>query len=344
VSAVAAPLPVVLVKGEDPALLGEAVRDAVTDALAGDDRSLATEELAGDDLSVGAIVDAATTPPFLTARRVIVVRDIGRWGSDALEPLIDYLGDPLESTSLVLVAGGGQTSARLLAAVKKVGGVVDASAPRPGKARTTWMTDRLKAAPVRFDAAAGARLLDHLGEDLGRLSSIVEMLVSAFGEGARIGVPELEPFLGGAGGVAPWDLTDAIDRGDTAASLTALERLLGGGERHPLVVLASLHRHYAGMLRLDGSGIRGEQEAAAALGMAPFPARKVLTQAGRLGAGGIARAIELIARADLDLRGLREWPDGLVLEVLVARLSKLVSGGGRPAPRGRAVSEATGRR
>jgi DNA polymerase-3 subunit delta len=89
--------------------------------------------------------------------------------------------------------------------------------------------------------------------------------------------------------------------------------------------MATLHRHYAAMLRLDGSGIRDENEAAAVLGMAPFPARKALTQARRLGTKGISRAIELLARADLDLKGLREWPDYLVLEVLVARLSRLAT-------------------
>ena len=325
-------IPVVLVKGEDPVLLADAVSDAVDDALEGADRAFAAEELSGDDLTVGAIVDAATTPPLLTDRRVVVVRDVGRWSADALEPLIDYLADPLDTTSLVLVAGGGQTSARLLNAIKKVGRVIDAAAPRAGKARSGWVADRLKASPLRFDAAAGALLVDHLGEDLGRLASIIEALVSAYGEGAHVGVDEVEPFLGGAGGVAPWDLTDAIDRGDTAASLVALERLLGN-DRHPLVVMASLHRHYAAMLRLDGSGIRDEQTAAGVLGMAPFPARKAMTQAAKLGTAGVARAIDLLARADLDLRGLKEWPDGLVLEVLVARLSRLATTSGRTPAR-----------
>jgi DNA polymerase III subunit delta len=31
----------------------------------------------------------------------------------------------------------------------------------------------------------------------------------------------------------------------------------------------------------------------------------------------------LLAQADLDLRGAKEWPDELVMEVLVARLSRL---------------------
>ena len=87
------------------------------------------------------------------------------------------------------------------------------------------------------------------------------------------------------------------------------------------------------MLRLDGSGISGEADAAAAVGMAPFPAKKALSQARRLGSAPIARAITLLADADLDLRGIKEWPDELVLEVLVARLSRLAPS--RRSARGR---------
>jgi DNA polymerase-3 subunit delta len=314
---------VMLVKGDDPSLLADATSDAIDRALDGSDRSLALEEFGGDDLQVASIVDAARTPPFLTERRVLVVRDVGRWTSDALAPLIDYLAAPEPTTSVVLVAGGGQTSPRLLNAVKKAGEVVDAGTPT-GRARAAWVSARLEAAPLHFDAATKQRVADHLGEDLGRLPALLDTLVGAYGEGARLDVGDVEPFLGDAGGVAPWDLTDAIDRGDTAAALAALKRLTGGGDRHPLVVLASLHRHYAAMLRLDGSGIRGEQDAAAALGLAPFPAKKALQQANRLGSSAIGRAITLLADADLDLRGLKEWPDDLVLEILVARLSRLV--------------------
>ena len=108
--AASGPVAVVLVKGEDPSLVSDAVRGTVDAALAGEDRSFALEELGGEDLPVGAIVDAALTAPFLTAVRVLVVRDVGRWSSEELAPLIDYLAAPLDTTSLVLVAGGGTTS------------------------------------------------------------------------------------------------------------------------------------------------------------------------------------------------------------------------------------------
>jgi len=317
------PPAVVLIKGDDLSLVSDATREAVDAALAGEDRGLAVEDLGGEELTVGAIVDSAMTPPFLSARRVLVVRDIGRFSSDDLAPLVAYLDAPSPTTSLVLVAGGGQTSIKLLNAVKRAGEVIDAGTPRAGRARTGWVVDRLKSSALKFDAAAGNLLSQHLGEDLGRLSSIIATLTSTYGAGARIGVAELEPFLGSAGAIAPWDLTDAIDRGDTAGALGMLARMSGAGERHPLVVLATLHRHYSAMLRLDGSGINSEEEAAAVLGTATFPARKAMEQARRLGSANVARAIELLADADLDLKGVRDLSGEVVLEILVARLSRL---------------------
>jgi DNA polymerase-3 subunit delta len=167
------------------------------------------------------------------------------------------------------------------------------------------------------------RLGGHIGEDVGRLVGILEALAARYGEGARLGVEELEPFLGEAGSVAPWDLTDAIDAGDTGAALAALHRLAGAGDRHPLAILGTLHRHFAAMLRLEGSGAGSDAEAAALVGMAPFPAGKALRAARRLGPTGVAQAITMLADADLDLRGVKDLPDNLVLEILVARLARL---------------------
>jgi DNA polymerase-3 subunit delta len=102
--------------------------------------------------------------------------------------------------------------------------------------------------------------------------------------------------------------------------------MLAGGERHPLQVLATLHRHVGAMLRLDGSDATDEASAAALTGLRPYPAKKALAQSRRLGHDRIVQAVLLVASADLDLRGRLGWPDGLVLEVLVARLARLARG------------------
>jgi len=327
-----APLPVYLVRGDDEVFVGDSVHALVRELLGDDDPGLAAEELSGDDYQVAAVVEAAQTPPFLTERRVVVARDVGRFSTEELRTLVEYLGDPLPSTSVVLVAGGGRLATTLVNAVKKAGHVIDAGVSSRPRERHQWFAEQLKGAPVALDSAARQLVVDHLGEDVNRLGALLRVLEAAHGTGAHLGPDEVVPFLVAAGGVPPWDLTHAIDRGDVGLALSQLQRVLGNGARHPLEVMAILQGHYTRILRLAGSGIVDEAEAAAVVGGSAFPARKALAQASRLGADGVARALELLARADLDLKGARDLPGELVLEILVARLARL-SPSGRPATR-----------
>jgi DNA polymerase-3 subunit delta len=79
------------------------------------------------------------------------------------------------------------------------------------------------------------------------------------------------------------------------------------------------------MLMLDGAPVAGEKDAAKLLGLkgSTFPARKALNQVRKLGHDRLVRALDLLAGADLDLRGGKVWPEQLVMEVLVARLARL---------------------
>jgi DNA polymerase III subunit delta len=321
--------PAYLVRGDDPVILGDAVKVLVSELVGEEDPSFVLEELSGDEYTPSAVVDAAQTPPFFGDRRVVVARDVGRFTTAEAAPLIAYLADPLPTTKLVLVGGGGQLPRTLVDAVRKVGHVVDTAVPS-GRGRSAWLAGRLKEGPVRLDASASALVGAHLGEEVGRLSALLDILAAAYGEGAKVGVDEVTPFLGQAGPVAPWDLTDAIDAGDVPAALGHLRRMLAAGARHPLVVLATLHTHFGRMLRLEGAGIADEREAAAALGLtgSTFPAKKALAATRRVGHAGVARAITLLADADLALKGAVDWPPELVLEVLVARLARLAP---RPA-------------
>ncbi len=322
-----------LVKGGDAVLRAEVVRALVGELVGDEDPALVVEEHEpGDEGDLSALVDAARTPPFLTDRRVVIGREIGAVSSEALQPLLAYLARPLDTTSLVLVAGErGRLSPKLSPAVKAVGRVVEAGVPTQRGGRSAWLAEHVREGPVRLDAAALALVDHHLGEDLGRLTSLLATLAAAYGRRARVGADDVRPFLGEAGAVPPWELTDAIDRGDAAAAVTALHRMLEAGGRHPLQVMAVLHAHVARMLRLDGAGIADATAAAEALGTkATYPAKKALEQGRRLGHDGVARAVALLAEADLDLRGTKGWPERLVLEVLVARLSRL-----SPRPRRR---------
>ncbi len=314
-----------LLTGDDLTLMSAALGELVRRLVGTGDRTLMVDEFDGDDYELGAVVDSAQTPPFLADRRIVVARGIGRFGADDVAVLVAYLGNPLESTDLVLSGGGGRLPKALSDAIKASGAVVTATgAPVNRKDRATWVDEQLAARGIRLDAGAASLLNDWLGEEAGRLRSVVETLASTYGTDRRLTAGDIAPFLGEGGGVPPWDLTDAIDRGDVTRSLTLASRMMRIGDRHPLQVMAVLHGHYAKLLELDGSNARSESEVAELLGMkSGFPARKLLDQSRKLGGEATRRAIGLLAEADLDLRGMRDLPAETVMEVLIARLARL---------------------
>lgn len=322
------PAPVYLITGEDLGLVSQELSALVSEltglnVLEGaivEEYAQATKE---DPVPIGSVLDACRTPPFLTDRRLIVVRDGANLDAAQTKEVIAYLKDPLDTTVFVFVVAGKSASATLRKAFDATGYVIDAQPGSNARGRDEWFTEHLATAPVRLEGAALVLLKAHLGEDVSRLEGILGALAAAYGPGSMIRPDELEPFLGSEGSVAPWDLTDAIDAGDTPKALHTLSRMMEAGERHSLQILAILHRHIGAMLRLDGEDAFSDVEAARAVGMNAFPAGKALRQSRRLGHGGISRAVTLLADADIDLRGRIGWPPELVMEVLVARLSQL---------------------
>jgi DNA polymerase-3 subunit delta len=331
-----------LLTGDDPSLLADQLHLLIHELLAGEDRDVALVRLGEEDFRLddggfhlASLIDAAQTPPFLTAHRVVVGHHLGRFAkADDLAPLLAVLADPLATTRLILVWERGQSPRqdrlgavpkKLLEAVKAAGGLVHDTGVPSGKAADSWLDDRLDQAAVKLDRAARSLVHQRLGEDRARVVGVLHTLESAFGPGAAVGAAELEPFLGEAGTVPPWELTDAIDAGNIADALDKVHRMLGAGERHPLQLLATLHTHYGRMLRIEGVPGLDERGAANLLGMkgSTFPAKKAITQCRKLGGPKVRQAVRLLADADLALRGTVAWPPEMVMEVLVARLANL---------------------
>jgi DNA polymerase-3 subunit delta len=331
--------PVYLLKGDDEVLLDDAARELVHALVGSGDRTLMVDELDVEkytqdngDLHIGPLVDAAQTPPFLTERRVVVGRQLGSFTkAEDVAPLVAYLGDPLPTTSLVLVweklpkpgATKGKQPKALLDALKKAGAEVVDTGAGTGKAKDKWLDEQFKGASVKLDGAARRLVEDRIGEDAGLLVGLLPTLEAVYGPGAKLTGEDVTPYLGVEGGVKPWDLTDAIDKGDVGGALDSLHRMMHGSGQHPLQILASLTNQYVRMLALDGSGVGDERAAAELLGIkgSTYPAKKALTQCRKLGSERLAEFVVLLAQADLDLKGAKAWPAELVIEVLVARLA-----------------------
>jgi DNA polymerase-3 subunit delta len=242
-----------------------------------------------------------------------------------LEPLVAYVKAPAEQCHLVLTARGRVPKA-LSDALKKAGTAMFETTP-PSKRRelVEWYKTKFVEAGLKIDAVALEEVVEWLGQDSARLPGLLEVLASTYGQKQRLSYDDVSPFLGEAGHVQPWDLTDAIDGGDTANALFMLRRMLASGEFHAFQVLSILHNHYTKVLRLDGSGASNPMDAMQFIGSrSEFQGRKYLELSRSLGSKKAFDAIQLLARADRGLRGATGLDNELVLEVLVARLSRLL--------------------
>jgi DNA polymerase-3 subunit delta len=352
---------VYLVKGSDPTLRNRVLDGLLGEILGDDDRSLALEEVtipgragAGDDAdaagpasgaagggegreaAVAAVLNAVSSPPFMTAQRVVVVRDTGALTAPDADGFVRYLDDPLDTTVLVLVAGGGTMPPALTKKLREVG--VDERAPDSEKTSDV-LVGTAHDAGVLLKADAAKLITSHLGDDAGRVAAVVDVLDAAFGSGVQLTADDVAPYLGETGGVPSYQLTNAIESGDSATALEVLHRLLTASSpqqpkpMHPLQIMGVLTNYYRRILRLDDPSLRTPADAVAALGgkVKEFPARKALDQARALGTDGIRQAFDALYQADLDLKGARGIPEDTVMEVLVVRLARLAarSGAGR---------------
>jgi len=320
-------LPVVVVTGEDDAMIANEVR-LVLDELVGDrDPSLVVEEVAtlgGEELDVGRIIDAYTTPPFLIDRRIVVVRDAGRIDAEGAKRLLAALDSPPPDAAVILVKGSKAVPASLVKKANALGKVFDVSV-RKTQQRRAFVAEHLRHGPVRLSPSAQKLLDRHLGDELSRIDGILETLAAAYGEGVSIDEDMLSPFLGTQGSVPIFDLTDALESGSISAALAIVDRMMGPGGISGHELLAAVDNHLSRAARLQGAEIRSGDDAAALLGIHAYPAKKSLNLARQLDLESLSAALALVLQADLDLKGQSGLDERVVIEILVARLTRALA-------------------
>lgn len=330
------------VLGDDARLVSARLTKLITELVGDQSRagSLESHDLAdqtaeGREAAVGSVVSALQTESLFAERRVVVLRAIDEATLETLAPLLAALPAAVDSADLI-VTSTGRLPKTLTDALSEAGATrIDTKAPTSKRDLVTWATSQFVEAGLKVEAAAVAEAVTWLGQDRARLPSLISVLLSTYGTSRKLGADEVRPFLGEQGGVAPWDLTDAIDTGRMADALHMLRRMVRGGEFHPLQVMSVLHNHYTRLLRLDGAEATAPADVMGLIGVkSEFQARKYLDASQRLGSRSVRAAIVLLADADRDLRGGRDLDEELVLEILVARLARLVA----PAPRPTATS------
>jgi DNA polymerase-3 subunit delta len=256
------PPAIALLHGNDPQLLDDALAAATRGLFreAGE-AALGREVFEGAEVSVDDVTRAASTLPFMTAMRLVVVRRCQALTAKGVDALTAYARDPNPSTSLLLLADESLSASRdrrehwLLGAVPPA--AVIALPTRDGRSAETWLRQRAAAEGLTISEEAARLLVQWTGEDSASLLGEARKAALAGGsDNTAVGVTEVTAVVGEHRLSGVFDLTRAVQRRETGAALRILDRLLAMEE--PIRLLALLTADVRATITIADLGARGQ--------------------------------------------------------------------------------------
>lgn len=256
------PPPIALLHGPDSQLLDDALA-AATRGLFRDasEAALGREVFEGAEVTVDDVARAATTLPFMTARRLVAVRRCQALPAKGADTLAAYARDPNPSTCLLLLADEALGASRdrrdhwLLSAVPA--GAIVGLAVRDARSSEAWLRQRAAAEGLTVSDEAARLLVSWVGEDGASLLGEARKAALAGGaDNATVGVKEVTAVVGEHRLSGVFDLTRAVQRRETGGALRTLDRLLATEE--PMRLLALLTADVRATLTVADLAARGQ--------------------------------------------------------------------------------------
>jgi DNA polymerase-3 subunit delta len=300
-------------------------------------------EIEGRDARPAEILAAAMTPPFLSAKRMVVVHGLvdrfePRPGErrtrslDSFAPLLEAIEKGLpKSTILVLTGEGAGRQNPLLEALKKlVKGNPELSLEErsltPGDV-PRLINDEAAARGLALGPGVAAALAKLIGPDSLTIANELDKL-SLYALGRRATIEDVEALSSGNRESKMYELTDAAMDGDVVTAQRTLRTiLLGGADSQEVIAgLLTAYRRVATIVGLLAEGATPEQIGVATKMQYPGLRDQAIQRARRLGPGGVRAAWELIVGADRSIK-TGQTGDEVAVEVLVGQLCRLAPKG-----------------
>lgn len=296
--------PVYLIFGEEELLLERAVRRLRERLSEVADLDFNFDVFDGENADVDDVLAAANTLPFMSDKRLVVVRAADKLSSAALAALSDYAANPSDQTVLVLVARKIAKNTKLYKNIEKNGQAFEWVKPKRSeypREVVRMFADRGR--QVTVDAAEV--LVRAVGRDLRRLESEVGKVIAYAGDKPSLTRDDMEMVVAFVAPLSVFDLTDAIGGRDCRGALRLLALLIGQGESvHGLLAMTT--RHVRSLLAARALLDRGQRGALGReLGMPDWQAKKVAQQAQRFTTAELVDALRGLADAEYQMKTSR---------------------------------------
>lgn len=299
----------------------------------GANADLNTSEHEGETVTVPEVINAVSSYPFLSDKRLVIVKGLlahltrkgaGAAGKQGMEYLLGALPTLPPYARLVLVERetlSDKDKIVRLAAEHPNGFVKAFQAP---KDLSAWIRKRVVSEyQADIDHRAAAALAELVGDDLLRADSEIDKLVH-YVEAARpiteADVAALTPYVPEA---SIFTMVDALANGQGAQALALMHRLMREKDNDAFSLMGMIIRQFRLLLlakeHLTTGGSPGS--IAGALSVAPYTAQKLAQQSRTFSVTQLEHILRALADYDLKMKTGRIDQD-LALDLFVASVTK----------------------
>jgi DNA polymerase-3 subunit delta len=274
------------------------------------------------EISAREVISIAETYPFVSEKKLIVVKNIDKFIDSELKEIIEYLKKPASFTCLVLMSEKIKKEMLDMATYKTISSLCetvvfwrlfDSQIP-------VWIEDKMSREGKTISPEATHYLFMEVGSNLLDLSGEIEKLLIHTGDRKEITLDDVKQLIGGYKSDSIFDLLRAITQRKLKQSLEILSKLTEAGEK-PAGILVKITNRIRQIIRAKELL---EQKVAPAriieeVGLHPFFDKDFISQIQDFSRKELLDNFADLLRADLEIK-VGKKPAQLALELLILNL------------------------
>ncbi|MFN7727899.1 MAG: DNA polymerase III subunit delta [Bdellovibrio sp.] len=288
--------------GEEPYLIQQAVNYVKVCSLHGGAADFNFSSFYSADADLSAVRDAVDTLPWMSSRRVVILRDVPdltdkEW--DILEPLFQ---SPVDSTVFILVGSKIDKRKRVMKLLIEQAQTIEFKRPFESQI-SGWIRHICKGHGLEISDEAVQLLHRLAGNHLTEIESEIKKLVDFLGDRKQVELEDVAQCVSQKREESVFELTEMIARTDRVNSLIQLVRLMDQGQSE-MGIVALVARHFRILLLIkqgESLGLSGQKLAHHAQ-VSPYFLGDYVKQARNWTAKKIESALVVLAETDKALK------------------------------------------
>ncbi|MBU0570542.1 MAG: DNA polymerase III subunit delta [Candidatus Omnitrophica bacterium] len=304
-----------LIVGDDEYVRDREITKLKDSLLSADERDLNFSAHFSSDLS--GLMNALGTMPFLSDKRMVLLKDPENIPEGSLEGIIRYLSNPADATVFVIAANASFKKSKFYKQFSLLTKVIEADRPAPGTMKK-WVKGFFKKENIDISDEAVDLIVELKGNDTTAVRSELEKL-ACYSAGENIALTDVEMLVGRSVTEEVFKLVDAINTADAAWAARILEDLYDQ-KKQPTEIIGYLgwYVRIIQKIKLLSSRGSGENEIVSELGYSTGYARRLISQARKYSNEKIKQWVSLLLATDHEIKGGIKKPS-LAMDMLISR-------------------------